>query len=103
MIENQQTVNAWQRETFGFCPPGAAFRKFQEEVEELRQAFVGLYETDDPKALPAVIKELADVQIVLWQIAGAMQQDMQQAVDAVMIQNRARTWNLRGDGTGQHE
>lgn len=54
----------------------------------------------DPEKIPA---EAADVAIVLFGLAHMRGFDLLAAVDDKMKTNRARKWNLNGDGTGYHK
>lgn len=97
MTENQSTVNAWQRETFGPQTDRQAIaEKLWDEMRELHRA------VSQSASCKRVTDELADVQIVLWQLAGSYSIDLQCATDAKMMVNRGRSWNVRGDGTAQH-
>ena len=96
-METQSTVNAWQRETFGpQTDREAIMEKLSEELWELNHA---VYRDVGRKK---VAEEMADVCIVLWQLAGAYNIDLTDAVASKMAVNRARRWNVRGDGTAQH-
>lgn len=92
--ETQQSINQWQRETFGPQDRlGPIEEKLQDELYEL-----AVTDPDDTK----YAEELADLQIVLYQLAGAAEVDLVAAVDRKMLINRARKWDVRGDGTAQH-
>ena len=68
-------------------------------AEELAELISRLVADDaDPRACT----EVADVQIVLAGIPAAHGQEQRDLVNAKMITNRARSWELTGDGHGQH-
>lgn len=95
-METQQSVNEWQRETFGEqSNPFAIADKLLRELWELHAKM-------QKGTRSEIAEELADVQIVLWQLAGAYRVDLQAEVDRKMAINRARKWRLHGDGTAQH-
>lgn len=92
MSETQKTVAKWANETFDFPPLSATVEKLKHEVAELNSA------------LPHEIgRELADIQILLWQIAEWWETDIQKEVDMKMEINRSRKWKRMPDGTYQHE
>lgn len=91
-METQASISTWAKETFG--EPTSlelVVDRFLEEVEELQ--------TGAPEDLP---DECADCMIVLLQVAATAGFDLQEAIDAKMKINRARKWNTKGDGVGQH-
>lgn len=67
-----------------------------EELAELIEALI--IDDNDPRAGT----EVADVQIVLAGIPGALGLEQADLVDAKMAVNRARRWSTAGDGHGQH-
>lgn len=127
MSETTKTIAEWQNETFGPATTtrarvdrswskidGAMARVFAfdltfhrpnlsravravEEMAELIETL--LANDDDPKACA----EVADVQIVLAGIPAVHGKEQQDLVDAKMAINRARQWNVTGDGHGQHK
>ena len=98
MQENQKSVNAWQRETFG--PQTNHFAIADKLLHELWELHAKM-QKNAPRH--EIAEELADVQIVLWQLAGAYNIDLADAVARKMHINRyERAWNVRGDGTAQH-
>jgi NTP pyrophosphatase (non-canonical NTP hydrolase) len=95
MAETQATINEWQRKTFGPQDDQAAiYHRLVQEVSELGEAH--------PQDDATLAKELADVQIVLFQLAGSLGINLQAEVDRKMAINRKRSWHLHGDGTAQH-
>lgn len=95
-METQQSIGAWQVETFGrFEHNVTAFWRLDEEIEELGIAAHGPNKE-------TIAHEMADVEIVLRGWAEQMGIDLQAEVDAKMAINRCRRWVSNGDGTGQH-
>lgn len=117
--ETQATIGQWSRETFGLADPAgpALPLRLLEEVAELCKAagatqaevifategaYRGMFlRQSDPDA-SKVDEEIADCAIVLDILADARGLDLGAAKTAKMKRNRARTWQRRGDGTGQH-
>lgn len=119
--EDQYSVGAWQRETFGESRLCAVLAKYLEEVAELVEAAVGegavarsfmaacgvvqarLREIgDEVIGTGALVEELADNQIVLWGLAEACSADLETEVNMKMEVNRGRDWEQLGGGTGAH-
>jgi hypothetical protein len=124
--ETSATIAAWQTATFGLATTRrdrlyrsweamdeawAAVRDMDWNIrrpnlsrairaaEELAELISRLVADDaDPRACT----EVADVQIVLAGIPAAHGQEQRDLVNAKMITNRARSWELTGDGHGQH-
>lgn len=92
MDETQKTISEWATTTFG-KPADAEIivDRFLEEVDELQSG-----------AIEDLPNECADCLIVLYQVAETMGFDLQTAVNSKMQTNRARKWDTRGDGVGQH-
>lgn len=117
--ENQVSISEWAQYTFGtakdptvlvgrtleefgelmalFLPPDIA-RKFKDAIAAVR-ARSRLQELDTGK----IAGELADVLVVLYQVAEAFGVDLLGAVDAKMQVNRNRKWKITAGGIGQHE
>lgn len=117
--ETQASVYQWMQDTFPGADkrsPRKAIRLFEEAIElclvcgaspdQLRAAF-----EKEVKGLPGEIghrrplkieAEAADVQIVLFGVAGLNEFDLSEAVHSKMIVNRNRQWKANGDGTGYH-
>lgn len=93
-----QAIADWQLHTFGPCDPVRAWSRFEEELEELIDA-------DCPPSEPdaKLADEAADVVITLvaW-LKSRTGLDLAEAVERKMQVNRARKWDVRGDGTGYH-
>lgn len=91
--ETFETIRQWAVSTFGPANMVRTVDRAGEEFDEL------LAETDRYFAgYPAnVLEEAADVVITLCNLPG-----LQAAIDAKMAKNRARKWNVMGDGTGYH-
>jgi hypothetical protein len=124
--ETSASIAAWQNETFGpatttldrvrrsrevllkaigaalYCDlsiPRPNLSRAIRAAEELAE-LIDLLVTDDTD--PRGGAEVADVQIVLAGIPAWHRQEQRDLVDAKMAINRARRWNLTGDGHGQH-
>jgi hypothetical protein len=95
MSETQQSITAWQRETFGETTFEAAYERAWKEIVEMDGAAA-----DDHRHL--VAKELPDVYITLCRVAEKLGVDLHAAVDAKMAVNRARLWVVDDTGNGQH-
>lgn len=94
--ETQQSIGAWQVETFGrFNDNVAAFDRSDEEWWELVDAVAS-------GDINEIGREMADVMIVLMGWADQLGIDLQAEIDAKMQINRSRRWATNGDGTGQH-
>ena len=97
MKETQASIYQWARETFG--EPRSNFQIYNRAREEFRElGDVLIAGSNDPKA----VEEIADVVIVLSQIAERLGLDLGEAIDRKMAINREREWVTNGDGTGQH-
>lgn len=97
MSETQATIGEWADSVFGEVTdlPRAVARA-AEEMQELKDA------ADQGAPPHELIKEAADVTIVLMRLAQATGQDLMAAVDAKMAINRARQWRVDGAGHGYH-
>lgn len=87
----------WQQKTFPDASFAGAFYKLQDEVSELtelveRRGYIS----------EQLSEELADIFIVLVQVAGLAGVNLYHAVENKMHINSNRKWNIRADGTGQH-
>ena len=87
-----KAITDWQLATFGAATPPRALRRFREELDEL---------LDAPES--ELAEEAADVVIMLagW-VKARTGEDLAEAVERKMAINRARKWDVRGDGTGYH-
>jgi len=95
-METQDSVAAWTTVTFGSPEPIVAAARANEEMAELLTA-VAKTKPDD-----YVAEEMADVVIVLYQLASTMGLDLHEAIDQKMRKNRARKWIADGTGVGRH-
>lgn len=102
MKETQQTISEWGIKTFGYPKSREAIvKRMLEECEELKNVtfgkdYAGTYNT------PYIADECADIYIVMCQVMGVIGEDLHVCVDHKMKINRARKWEIAGDGTGQH-
>lgn len=97
MKEDQASITAWAVETFGRPTPlRCALRTNTEMAELLNTIYMS-------SALPEVADELADVQIMLYQLASSLRVNLASTVEVKMITNRNRKWAKDGHGCGQHE
>lgn len=94
-----EAINDWQRTTFGPATPERAWGRFSEEFEEMVEA-----ECEPAEPPEKIAEEAADVVITLigWLNARCPGQDLATAIERKMSINRARQWDVRGDGTGYH-
>jgi len=90
MNETPDTIRHWAVDTFGLAKISRILERTGEELVELNDAFVA-------NDADAIIEEAADVVITLCNLPG-----LQAAIDAKMAKNRARKWQVMGDGTGYH-
>lgn len=98
MRETQASIATWARATFG--PPASCellVKRTVMEMDELVHA-VAASRTSRER----IMKEAADVLVVLYQVAAYCDHDLLDEVDRVMAVNRTRKWRLNADGTGQH-
>jgi NTP pyrophosphatase (non-canonical NTP hydrolase) len=95
--ETQASIYQWAREQFG--DPKSIFQIAERAAEEMSELF-GKIADDAPRE--SIVEEIADVVIVLSQIAERLGLDLGEAIDRKMAINRAREWVTAGDGTGQH-
>lgn len=96
-METQETISKWAIETFGKPQDEEIIlTRFMDEVQELDDKFSEGAENQ------AIIDECADVLIILYQVANTHGFDLHEAVNKKMQTNRARKWDTKGDGVGQH-
>lgn len=95
--ETQKTITQWADETFGMpvTDHSIAVRAMGEMVELYHKLHV-----DD--AHPGAAEEAADIIIVLMRIFERRGVHFWDEVERKMAINRARKWQLTGDGHGQH-
>lgn len=126
MRETTKTISEWQNETFGVArtdvrrlmetrhivyraldklldvdlsTPRPNLSRAIRAAEELAELIEWLIKDDNAEKGPW---EVADIQIVLAGIVAAHGKEQQDLVDEKMAINRARRWNVTGDGHGQH-
>lgn len=96
-VETSQTIHQWGQASFGpVADPARILARARLEFDELVEAI------DKGESLDAIIAEAADVAILLHRLAGFLDRDLSEAIDAKMAINRARAWIRDGDGTGRH-
>jgi hypothetical protein len=87
MIETADSIRQWAVDTFGEATPSRTVERAHEEFDELLLACT-------PQD---TLAEAADVVITLCNLPGLAAE-----IDRKMGINRARVWNVKGDGTGYH-
>ncbi|WP_417460153.1 nucleotide pyrophosphohydrolase [Kordiimonas sp.] len=96
MAETQKTVTRWAEDTFGPVQDHAVLvRRAMNEMEELLDATIA---GDKPE----IGKETADIAILLYRLLELNGLDLTQEITNKMVENRARRWQCKGDGTGKH-
>lgn len=90
------SVGEWAQQTFGTPTPMRAALRANTEMAEMLVAV----NTNLP--VDKQMEEAADVVIVLAQFARSHGKNLWDAVENKMRTNRARTWKVAADGTGQH-
>lgn len=97
--EDQHSVGLWAEQTFGTPTPlRCAIRTNSEMAEFLDRIIL----SKDPILDDKLHEELADLQIMLYNLANVCGADLVAAVNSKMAINRARTWAKDGRGCGQH-
>lgn len=95
--ETSASIAAWADATFGVPETNmSVWERANKEFQELHKKL----EADDGH--PGAAEECADVRIVLDRMVHRLGSDMQREADRKMAVNRARPWQLTGDGHGQH-
>lgn len=106
MNENQETITAWAEETFGENHPAVIAARMSVEVAELVSGLSTVahlrVEDIDPETLDALREEVADVNVMLSQVAEKLQVDIAAVTDYKMSINRKRTWGRTASGHFQH-
>ncbi|MBB76579.1 MAG: hypothetical protein CMJ75_18900 [Planctomycetaceae bacterium] len=105
--ETQRSITDWSRETFGETKdPRLVFDRLDEEFDELRYEVRKAGEASDRGEDfidDDIASEVADVGILLYQVAHSYGIDVHEAIDAKMKINRRRKWKTTGvAGIGQH-
>jgi NTP pyrophosphatase (non-canonical NTP hydrolase) len=121
MNETQESIGRWARDTFpggDDLSPRHCLRLLEEVVELCLAAGAMPFEIDQcvvdelnkymdwSRTHPEpekVAEEMADCEIVLQVLAERRSVNLQAEVDRKMKINRARTWDVREDGTGYHK
>jgi len=91
--ETITTVTTWANEAFGQAEIGVQIERAKKEFIELLK----LQEVDHDNAQLA--EEAADVCICLYRVIGTLDPE---AINKKMKKNRARKWQVDGNGTAQH-
>lgn len=94
--ETFSTIDQWQEETFPDALFEGVLSKLRSEMDELNAACNCWAPLSDQA------EEAADVVIIGIQMIRKCGLDPQAVINAKMANNRARQWNIRPDGTGQH-
>lgn len=106
---SQAKIGEWGEKTFG--RPANALSLVDRTKLEFDELFdLTHYMGDDEHmvreqrfvSVDDVMEEMADVVIILNQIAYYLSQDLDAAVAAKMIKNLKRKWVKTGDGVGRH-
>ncbi len=93
--EDQQSISEWAISKFGsFSSDARCAARANEEMAELLGAIAN--DTRDAGS------EIADVVILLYQLAWRLDICLHEEVDRKMKINRSRSWKTSGDGHGQH-
>lgn len=132
MSETQATITAWGRETFGTCSALEICARMGMELAELMEVLASgtedrtlsmqltilrqvtrhlngtvnrLVQAGEDLAcadVPRAVEECADIDIMLVQVASALEANLGEARDRKMAVNRRRVWRAEADGTMQH-
>jgi hypothetical protein len=95
--ETTATIAAWADGVFGEPASNiSTWYRAMSEMDELREKLA------ISDVHPDAAAEAADVVIVLARLLSRLGTTMQAEVDRKMAINRARRWDLTGDGHGQH-
>lgn len=95
MSETIESISKWAGKTFGHAKPVDAMARAVDEVRELLFIWEQWGDTQPER----LVEEAADVCITLYRYIYLVDKE---AIEKKMAINRARTWKLHGDGTGQH-
>ncbi len=94
--ETSNTIRVWGDATFGEVKDLTALvSRARGELDELEEAIRA-------RDMAEAGREAADVVILLHRLVALAGMDLNEQVDTKMAINRARTWNVEGDGTGGH-
>lgn len=109
-METQKTITDWSRENFGHQSPLTIALRMNVEQAELLNA-LGSYDRESNGICSAedldklhehAADEVADVGVMLLQVAETLGIDLMARIDRKMVKNRARSWGRGADGTFQH-
>lgn len=90
MAETLETINQWAEETFGPIDSElAVLYRLNKELLELEDAILDDFDEQ-------IKIEAADCIVILMRLTDW------ETIEKKMAINRARKWELNGDGTGQH-
>lgn len=102
--ETQQTIYEWGLKTFGKRSPQSLGIRANTEMAELLDALERLREAKNQswdvrkKLRKDVLKECADVTILLNRLTSTLSGDLAEEVDSKMEINRKRRWEPNGEG-----
>lgn len=106
MNETQMSITEWSVEQFGETPPVTIAIRMNKEVAELLMLLHNL--PDDPakwteEQHKKVAGEVADVGVMLSQVAETSHINLTHAINIKMSINRNRVWKRADDGSFQHD
>ncbi len=97
MVETQESISKWIKQTFGEARSNSRIvARANEEMAELLS-----YSTSNDNH-EKIAEEIADIFIVLYEVATNVGVDIHKEVNQKMEVNRARKWKLDNTGCGQH-
>lgn len=104
--ETQETITEWADSTFGYKHPAEVAARMSVEVAELVAGLATVANTPveeiDPDTLEALRLEVADVNVMLSQVAEKLHVDIAAVTDFKMGVNRGRNWERTASGQFQH-
>ena len=102
MKETQLTISDWGHKTFGYPKNYVTIiKRMLKECKELEELIDNNAHFNDALC-DDIVDECADIYIVMCHVMTTIGYDLHACVDHKMEINRARKWNINGDGTGQH-
>lgn len=110
-METQKTITEWSRQQFGYQNTLALALRMNVEVAELlnvlgvlqQDTYNGFHSFEHFRCLGEhAADEVADVAVMLLQVAETLGVDMMERVNAKMEKNRKRSWERTADGSFQH-
>jgi NTP pyrophosphatase (non-canonical NTP hydrolase) len=93
---DQRQITKWAMTTFG--PPDSIEVIVDRAGDEFDEMVIEI----DSENYDKVPGELADIMIMLMQVAEHLGVDLLEEVDKKMDINSTRTWSVKGNGTGKH-